>query len=149
MSVIGVRLFPAIVIKFSFSVVWMKTWVQSMASTVCEILQVQSLLNNSVAVSIWLWGNFMKFEDIRTISSEKSCVIWNHYNWFANKFWKYYEKSFLSLNAKVQHQHVFLLVLLSANLCLVFLNLVEQKQPVFQNLHHSYENLASTWFEIL
>ena len=55
----------------SFSGVWMKIWVPSMAPTVFRNLKLQSLLNNLIAVgaSIWLWGKFVKFEDIQTILS--------------------------------------------------------------------------------
>ena len=90
----------------------------------------------------------MKFEDIRITSSQKSCAIFTEVHFPIANVLATPRKEFPVAKRQSVAQHIFLLVSLSTNLCLIFLNFVKEEQPVFQNLHHLYENLASTWFEI-
>ena len=121
-----------------------------MAPTVCGILQLQSLLNNFIPVadSLLFWGNFMKFEDFQTISSQKSCAIFTAVDLPIANVLATLQKEFPVAKRQSATPTCFSTGIAFRKLLSCFSKFGRTRATGFQDLHYSYENLAPTWFEV-
>ena len=90
----------------------------------------------------------MKFEDFQTISSQKSCAIFTAGDLPIANVLATLQKEFPVAKRQSATPTCFSIGIAFRKLLSCFSKFGRTRATSFQDLHHSYENLASTWFEV-